>query len=144
MSPLLEPDRLADAQTGAVEELDERAVAQVAGRRAGGGLDESLRLGGESVLGRVRARRGSVELRGGVVFARAEQLEVAEERAQRREPPCERRPGEAGGAPLGDIALELIGRRSRRAVWPRPTANASRSRRYASTVRGSAAGGEQR
>ena len=41
---LVEPDRLGDAQAGAVEQLDERLVAQRARLRAGGGLDQALRL----------------------------------------------------------------------------------------------------
>ena len=42
---LLEPGRLRHAQPGAVEELDECAVAKRARRRPDGGVDESLRLG---------------------------------------------------------------------------------------------------
>jgi hypothetical protein len=42
---LLEPGGLRDAQPGAVEELDERAVAKRARRRPHGGVDESLGLG---------------------------------------------------------------------------------------------------
>src|SRR6478735_7438028 len=38
---LVEPDRLADAQPGAVEELGERAVAQVSRRGAGGRVEEA-------------------------------------------------------------------------------------------------------
>ena len=59
---LLQPDRLADAQAGAVEELDERAVAEVARLRPRGGLDQPLGL-----AGRERAR----QLRGGAAAGRA-------------------------------------------------------------------------
>lgn len=41
----LEADGLRDAQPGSVQELDERAVAQRARRRPGGGLDQPFRLG---------------------------------------------------------------------------------------------------
>ena len=43
---LFEPGRLRHAQPGAVEELDERAVAKRARGRPDGGVDESLGLGG--------------------------------------------------------------------------------------------------
>jgi hypothetical protein len=42
---LLEADRLGHAQSGSVQELDERAVAQRARRRPRGGVDEPLGLG---------------------------------------------------------------------------------------------------
>ncbi len=41
---LLEPDGLGHAEPGAVQELDERTVAQRARRSARGGVDQSLRL----------------------------------------------------------------------------------------------------
>jgi hypothetical protein len=41
---LLEPDRLGDSEACAVEQLDERVVAQRAWLRAGCGLDETFRL----------------------------------------------------------------------------------------------------
>ncbi len=41
---LLEPDRLGHTETGAVEELDERPVAQRSWARAGGRVDETLGL----------------------------------------------------------------------------------------------------
>src|SRR5436305_6888173 len=40
----VEPDRLADAQAGPVQELDERPVAQGARRRSRRSLDQPLRL----------------------------------------------------------------------------------------------------
>ena len=55
----LEPDRLADAQAGAVEQLDERAIAEVARGDAGGRLDQALGLGRRERAGSVRRRRGS-------------------------------------------------------------------------------------
>src|SRR5438034_805399 len=72
----LEADSLADAQTRAVEELDERLVAQGPWRRAVRGFDETFCL-----AGRERARQASratrrVDLGGRVVFASADQLLV--------------------------------------------------------------------
>ena len=55
----LEADRLADAQAGAVEQLDEGAVAERARRRAGGGLDQPLGLAGRERPRQRPRRRGS-------------------------------------------------------------------------------------
>src|SRR5438552_15493162 len=55
----VEPDRLAHAQPGAVEELDERAVSERARRGPVRGLDQPFHLAGERVRGSVRGRRGS-------------------------------------------------------------------------------------
>ena len=74
---LLEARRLGDAQAGAVEQLDERAVAERARRRPGGGVDQPLGLAGrERPRQRARAAR-QLDLGGGVVAARADQLQVA-------------------------------------------------------------------
>ena len=54
----LEPDRLADPQPGAVEQLDERGVAQRARGRAGGGLDQPLGLARGERAGKLALRRG--------------------------------------------------------------------------------------
>ena len=105
----LERHRLRDAQARAVEELGERAVAEVARLRAGGRLDEPLGL-----RRRERARKPAraarkVEVGGRVVAARAEERLVAEERAQRRRAPRDRRGREPVGAQLGEIPLEVVG-----------------------------------
>ena len=110
---LLERDGLGDAEAGAVEELDERAVAEVARLRAGGGLDQALGLARRERPRQLRPSAREVELGGRVVVALAEQLLVAEEGAQRRGAPRERRRREAGGAQLGEVALEVVGRRGR-------------------------------
>src|SRR5215203_4396613 len=108
---LLEPDRLADAEAGAVEQLDERGVAERARRRAGGGVDQALRLGGgERPRQRPRPAR-QLDRRRRVVRARAEQLLVAEERPNRGRAPGDRRRGEPLRALLGDVAFEVGGRR---------------------------------
>ena len=59
----------------------------------------------------MRTRRGSVELGGRVVGARADQLQVAEERARRRGAARDRRGREAVGAQLCHVALEVVERR---------------------------------
>ena len=53
-----EPDRLADPQAGAVEQLDERAVAERARRHARAASISRSASPGESVRGSVRFRRG--------------------------------------------------------------------------------------
>src|SRR4051794_15564410 len=135
---LLEPDRLADAEAGAVEQLDERAVAERARRRAGGRLDQPLRLRPRPrpppparPLPPLRLRRRQrprqparalrqLERRRGVVAARAEQLLVPEERADGGDAARDGRRGEAGCALLRDPELQLLRRRRRgRVAEPR-------------------------
>src|SRR3954452_7860820 len=104
----VEADCLRDTEPGAVEELDERLVAERARRGAGRRLDQPLRLaGGERLRERLRAPR---ELDGGcrVVLAGAEELLVAEEAARGGRTPCDRRRREAVGAQLRGIGLELL------------------------------------
>ena len=110
---LLEPDGLADAQPGAVEELDQRVVAQRARRRSLGRLDQPLGL-----VRRERPRQAAraarqVELRGRVVGPRAEQRLVAEERANRGRSPRDRRGGAALRSELRQVPLEIRRRRGR-------------------------------
>ena len=110
---LVEPDRLGDAQARAVEQLDERLVAQRARLRAGGGLDQAFRLARRK---RLRQRLGAprqLDRRGGVVVARAEQLLVAVEAARGGGAARDRRAGEPVGAQLRRVALELLERRLR-------------------------------
>src|SRR5205807_615205 len=80
---LVEPDRLADPQPGAVEELDERTVAERARRRSGGRVDEALRLAGRQRLRQRAPAARQLELRGGIVRPRTEQHLVAVEGADR-------------------------------------------------------------
>src|SRR5205085_2437790 len=104
----LERDRLGDAKTRAVEELDERAVAEVARLRAGGRLDEPLGLRRrERAREPPRAAR-QVELGGRVVGARTEERLVAEEGAERGGPAGDRRRREALRAELGEVPLEVL------------------------------------
>ena len=75
-----EADGFADAEPGAVQQLDERPVAERPWRRSRRCVDESFRL-----RRRQRPRESpvpprEVELRGGVVSAGAEQRLVADER----------------------------------------------------------------
>src|SRR5215204_5262402 len=77
---LVEADRLADTEAGAVEELDEGPVAEVARRRAGGGLDQPLRLGGRQRAWKAPGAARQLELRCRVRVCRSDQDEMAEER----------------------------------------------------------------
>src|SRR4051794_16317370 len=79
----LEPDRLADPQSSAVEQLDKCAIAQQARRGSGGGLDQPFGLTGrERPRKRAPAAR-QLELCRRVVGARPEQHLMAVERAER-------------------------------------------------------------
>ncbi len=107
----LEPDRLAHPEAGAVEELDERAVAKRARGRAVRRVDQSLDLAGRECPREGTPPARQVELCRGVVRARAEQHLMAEEGAERGDPPRDRRRRETVGAELRDVALELLRRR---------------------------------
>src|SRR6476469_3630409 len=78
----LEPDRLADAQAGAVEQLDEGGVPERAGGRAGGRLDQALGLARREPARELSLPARRVDLRRRVVAAVAEQHLVREERAR--------------------------------------------------------------
>ena len=67
---LAEPDRLRDAETGAVEQLDERVVAQVAGLRPSAASISRSASPAESVFGSIRARRGSESAAAGLSLRR--------------------------------------------------------------------------
>ena len=107
----VETDGLAHAEAGAVEQLDERAVAQRARRRAGRGLDQPLDLAGRERLRQRAPAARQLELGGGVVGARAEQHLVPVEGAERRDAARDRRRREPVGAQLRDVGGELVGRR---------------------------------
>ena len=69
----VEADRLADAQARAVEQLDERAVAERARRRPGRGVDQALGLAGRERARQRVVRARQLELRGRVVVGGADQ-----------------------------------------------------------------------
>ena len=98
----LQPDRLAHAEPAAVEELDEGPVAQAAGRRAVGGVDQALDL-----AERERARQPLAPPRQVDVGRR-----VVAPQAQRDEMPVE------GAGRGGRRAIEL-------GACPRPRRSAS-------------------
>src|SRR5471030_1409188 len=107
-SGLLEPHGLGDAEAGAVEQLDERLVAECARLRARGRVDQPLRLaGGERPRQRPLAPRQR-DAGGRVVVSRPEQLLVAEEAARRSRPTGDRRAREAVRAELRRVELELL------------------------------------
>src|SRR5207248_4945789 len=114
-----EPDGLADAEAGTVEELDEGAIAQVAGRRPAGCLHEPLGLGGRERPRQLPRSSRQRELGGGVVLPRPDENFVAEESTQSCDAARYRRGREAVGAKVGEITLELFAaRRRRRALEP--------------------------
>ena len=107
---LLEPDRLRDAQARAVEELDERAVAQRARRdaRSPPSISRSASPGRERARQLARPARQR-DLGRGVVVSRADQLQVAEEACAR--PPCGGRsspPRDPSARSSRRVALELV------------------------------------
>ena len=108
---LLDPHRLRDAQARAVEQLDERAVAQRPRRDAVRRLDQALDLTPDSVRGSFLVRRGSSTAAAGLSARAAHQELVAEERAGSRGPARDRRRREPVLAELGDVALDVLGAR---------------------------------
>src|SRR5688572_9951843 len=78
----LEPDRLAHADATAVQELDERAVAQAPRRRAVGGVDQALDLAERERAGELLAPPRQVDVGGRVVAPLSERDEVAVEGAR--------------------------------------------------------------
>src|SRR5215470_16528806 len=69
----VELDRLAHAQPGAVEELAERTVAKMSGRGSGSRIEEALDLGGREGARQRPATLGKLDVRRGIVGARAEE-----------------------------------------------------------------------
>ena len=116
----VERDRLADAQPGAVEELTEGAVAEVARRRPGGGIEQPLDLRGRERARQRPAAFRELDVRRGVVGARAEQNLVPEEGADGGKPARDGRRREAVRAELRDVGREVVAARVRgRAAEPR-------------------------
>src|SRR4029079_12461126 len=108
----LEPDGLGDAEAGPVEQLDERLVTQRAGLCSVRRGDQPLGFAGRQ---RLRERPDAPRQADGgrrVVLARAEQLLVAEEAARRGGTAGDRRRGEAVGAELRRVALQILDRRT--------------------------------
>src|SRR5262249_49132944 len=68
----IEPDRLADAQAGAVEELDESGVPKRTRGRPASSLDEPLRLARRQRARELAATAWGLDLGRGVACARAE------------------------------------------------------------------------
>ncbi len=107
----VEPDGLADPQTRAVEELDERSVTKGARRRPDRGVDQALGFPRRERAGKAADSPWKVELGGGILRGRADQGEMAEQRAQRGDTAGDRRGREASRSKLRDPPLELLRRR---------------------------------
>ena len=107
-----EPERLRDAQPRAVEQLDERAVAHRARRRPVRRLDQPLGLrrarASAAPCAAGAARRSPAA---GLSAAYADQRQVAQVRADGREPPRDRRRRAPVGAHRARATLELLRRR---------------------------------
>src|SRR5712692_1201743 len=111
---LVERHGLRHAQARAVQEFDERAVAQVTRLRAGSRVDQALGFSRRERPGQLPPAAGQVEVGAGIVVARAEQLLMAEERTHGGGAPRDRRGRESGRAELGEVALEVLSGRGRR------------------------------
>ena len=110
----LEADRLTHAEPRAVEELDKSAVAEIPRRRARGCLDQAFCFSGRKRARQAASSSGKRDVGGRALARRSDQHAMAEERAHRGEPPGDRRGGEALGAQVGEVALELLPRGSSR------------------------------
>ena len=108
-----EADRLGHAQPGAVEELDERLVAERARRRAGGRVDQAFGLAGREGLREGLRPPRQRHARRRVVGADAEELQVAEEATGGGVAPGDRRGRKPVRAQLRGVALEVLDARRR-------------------------------
>src|SRR5207302_1966724 len=104
-------NRLAAPEAPAVEQLDERAIAEGTWRRTVRSVDQPFGFGRRERPRQPPAASRQIELRCGIVLPEAEQRLVPEERPQRRHSPGERRGGEPLRAKLGEVALEVVRRR---------------------------------
>jgi hypothetical protein len=111
----IEPDRLADSETGAVEELDERPISEGARRRSGGRVDQALCLSWRKRPRQLADAAGKFQLGGRVLGRGSDEHEVAKEGADGGDSTRDRRRCESRGAELSDPPLELFGRR--RGQW---------------------------
>ena len=113
----VEADGLAHAEAGAVEQLDQRAVAhRSAASSPRPPRSAAAASAGESVRGSLRAPARQLERRGGAVGPRAEQHEVPEERADRGHAARDRR----GGEPAARSSASQRSRSSWRRLRGRP------------------------
>src|SRR5438132_2312835 len=93
---LVERHGLRHPQARAVQEFDERAVAEVTRLRAGSRFDQALGFSRRERAGQLPPAAGEVEVGAGIVVARAEQLLMAEERTHGGGAPRDRRRRESG------------------------------------------------
>src|SRR5947208_12726470 len=82
----VEPDRLAHAQSGSVEQLAEGAVTEGDRRRAGRRVEEALDLSRRERPRKLPPSLRKFDVRGGVVHAHTEGHLVTEERTDRGDP----------------------------------------------------------
>src|SRR5688572_6294179 len=104
----LETDGLAHPEAGAVQELDERAVAEAPRRRAVCGVDQALDLAEGQRAGEAAAATRKVDLGGRVVGPLSERYQVAVEAARRGGPARDRAGRLPAGAEVGKPGFDLL------------------------------------
>jgi hypothetical protein len=116
-APALEADRLTDPEAGAVEQLDESAVAKVARAGPGGSFDEARGLARRERPRQPTRSPGEADVCRGVVLTASDQNLMAEERPHGGEAARDRGGGEPFRAQFRHVALELLPRRLRGRVF---------------------------
>src|SRR5829696_4579716 len=109
----LEADRLRYAEAGAVQELDEGAVAQRARSDTRCGVDQPFGLTGRERLRQAPRAAGQRDVGRRVVLPLAEQLEVAVERSRGGDAPGDRCGRQSRRPEARDVLLEIVRRRRR-------------------------------
>ena len=112
-APTLEADRLAHAQAGSIEKLEQSPVAQRPRAHAVRRLDQALDLAWSERARQLLAPPGQRDVGRGIVLAHAEDDQVTVERARGRGLPGDRAGGKPALPEVGEPALHLVRRRGR-------------------------------